>query len=63
MTRRSTGIGRAGPLGSARPGRPRRGRFLAFLDASAPDLPRAVVRPAVEKLEPADRTRFVAAAR
>ncbi len=40
-----------------------RDRFLAFLDASAPDLPRAVVRPAVEKLEPADRTRFVAAAR
>jgi 3-methyladenine DNA glycosylase AlkD len=40
-----------------------RDRFLAFLDASAPDLPRAAVRPAVEKLDPADRKRFVALSR
>lgn len=40
-----------------------RDRFLAFLDAFATDLPRAAVRPAVEKLDPADRKRFVAASR
>ena len=40
-----------------------RDRFLAFLDAYAPDLPRAAVRPAVEKLDPADRKRFVALSR
>ena len=40
-----------------------RDRFLTFLDAYAPDLPRAAVRPAVEKLDPADRKRFVALSR
>ncbi len=40
-----------------------RDRFLAFLEESAPHLPRAAVRPAVEKLDPADRKRFVAASR
>jgi 3-methyladenine DNA glycosylase AlkD len=37
--------------------------FLAFLAAHAADLPRAAVRPAVEKLDPADRARFVASSR